>query len=499
MCSQAVDITAAVTSSGKRNLKFQFENIGINMEVLVIEEIPAEFDARYGKVPRRIFVRNSYSDLYEIMTAEMLRSEVIRPAALFTGVPGIGKSMFMIYFLCKYVNDERFLDKRFAFQVDSDLFHYYVPTLIDHEYHCYPDVASKNVPISDVLVVADILNNEQPQKRAKWTLIFSSPNPLRYKEFLKASPKYKFTIPTWSEDELSMANPEKHLWFERFCKCGGVARTVLWNGIGDDPLNDLDTALTEKGPIVAEYFFKHGFGSVDPEKSYALLHINPPYSQSEGRILYNAFRPDHSFASDCVFQQLQSCFTKGLIAEAAGWFNAGGGLASQKLGAVSAGHLFEKICLWLVPLSCRAVVGALCLSSANSSWDSITLPSIRTLEYNWKQHGNLTHGVLYQPQISNLESGDAFCVLQLQQSTYTLIVVQVTVAEHHPIKANGLGDILNAFPLLPQISRKLILFVTPVDGRLHSAQPLHTKENRVMSVVPVDVQDFEQWVYRYKI
>lgn len=33
------------------------------------------------------------------------------------------------------------------------------------------------------------------------------------------------------------------------------------------------------------------------------------------------------------------------MVEAASWFNAGGGLASDKLGAASAGHLFEKIFL----------------------------------------------------------------------------------------------------------------------------------------------------------
>jgi hypothetical protein len=120
--------------------------------------------------------------------------------------------------------------------------------------------------------------------------------------------------------------------------CGGVPRIVFWNGELSDPMNNFFNAFVAKGAIVAEYFFKNGFGNIDSEKSYQLEHINPPVLQ-DGSIAY-ILPQVHTFASDFVFQKLKSNYTSGLVANAAKWFNAGGGLAD----------LFEKICLWMVPL-----------------------------------------------------------------------------------------------------------------------------------------------------
>jgi len=46
---------------------------------------------------------------------------------------------------------------------------------------------------------------------------------------------------------------------------------------------------------------------------------------------------------------------------------------------------------------------------------NITLPDREILPRQWKtardRDGNLSPGVLYQPRIANLESGDCFCVI----------------------------------------------------------------------------------------
>ena len=42
------------------------------------------------------------------------------------------------------------------------------------------------------------------------------------------------------------------------------------------------TAMDSKGSTaVIEYFFQHGFGDVDAEKSYMLMHMNPPWLPEE--------------------------------------------------------------------------------------------------------------------------------------------------------------------------------------------------------------------------
>jgi hypothetical protein len=48
------------------------------------------------------------------------------------------------------------------------------------------------------------------------------------------------------------------------------------NGKGSDPLEKLQTAVESKGSTLIQYFFYHGFGNVDTEKSHMLIHINPP-------------------------------------------------------------------------------------------------------------------------------------------------------------------------------------------------------------------------------
>ena len=470
---------------------------------LVLEKIPLEFSKRYGKLPTSIYVRRCYLELYDIVTGMMLENNQKLPAILFTGIPGIGKSMFLIYFLCRYSEDVRFVDKRFAFEFHSGRYNYYVPFGPAGQYICYSDSPESKCPCLDILVVADIAEPTPPWIHAKWTLIFSSPNPLRYKEFMKGPHSCTFTLPTWSQEELSLVDRNVEIWYDRFVQCGGVPRTVFWDRTFANPMDYLLQAFEEKGAIVAEYFFKNGFGNIDTEKSYSLLHINPPVLL-DGSISYMS-RPVHTFASDFVFQNLKSNYTSALVAQAASWFNAGGGLASEKLGAASAGHLFEKICLWLVPLSGSTIQPTALGQREDVGWfgGEMKLPLMKSLDYNWKDLKNLEEGFLYQPRISNLESGDAFCLVRHDDGLLTLVILQVTVGEKHPVKANGLKEIVRAFPEPTRslIARKVIIFVTPLDGKLNTVQALHSQKRKVLSAsnIPREVRDFEQWVYRHAI
>lgn len=98
--------------------------------------IPNAISIRYGDIPDRIYIRKCYEELYDLATNIMLRHEIDNKysAILFTGVPGIGKSLFMIYFLWRHQNDKRFSDKRFAFEAKSGVYDYYEPTTNEDEY-----------------------------------------------------------------------------------------------------------------------------------------------------------------------------------------------------------------------------------------------------------------------------------------------------------------------------------------------------------------------------
>jgi hypothetical protein len=114
--------------------------------------------------------------------------------------------------------------------------------------------------------------------------------------------------------------------------------------------------------------------------------------------------------------------------------------------------------------------------------------------------GNLSPGVLYQPRIANLESGDCFCVIDWEEG-YMLVILQMTVGKVHPIKVNGLRDIVLAYPM--QIRDALVstvlVFVTPIDGALVGQQPCHTQDGKVAERFPIEVEGFVQHKCEYKI
>lgn len=464
-------------------------------DMLILDHLPIELEARVGKI-RRIYIRQSYIDLYDMVTATMLNNLHTAPGILFTGVPGIGKSLFLIYLLCRYLLDDRFPDKRFAFQSERDKYTFFRPAPCSQSQYGYTFVCRCSrtdlfTDLYDILLLVDMSAQEEPPVRARWTLMFSSPNPRRHKEFLKVVPAFDYTLPTWSKFELSQVNSDIGSWFKRFVLCGGVARYVLWNGQGIDPLKrHLNTALHDKGATVAEYFFKNGFGDIDDNKSYQLVHINPPRGV-DGRWEYDG-SPVFTFASDFVFQQIKSKFTRGLVTEAVGWYNAGGSLMSEKIGAVSAGHLFEKICLWLVPISSTEVSVVKLPLEQSVAPVAVKFPGMKTLDWNWENVKTHEVGVFYQPQISNLESGDAFCAVMIDNQL-TLIVVQITVGESHPIKANGLKKIVQCYDV--DFERKIVLFCIPKQGKLHKRQPFHTQQDKVIDPkhIPEAVKGFEQW------
>jgi len=91
---------------------------------------------------------------------------------------------------------------------------------------------------------------------------------------------------------------------ERYEMCGGVLRSIL-GCTAIDLREEIEKALIFKGPIIAAYFFKHGFGGVDTDTDYLLIHLNPRYSEEEGRYLYSA-PPKYGLASDYVLRELTS-------------------------------------------------------------------------------------------------------------------------------------------------------------------------------------------------
>ena len=156
----------------------------------------------------------------------MLDASLDYCVTLFTGVPGIGKSLFMVYFISRFLTDERFTDKRFALEFTRGQYLYFRPTGEEGEFWCSIHEGTRR---KDFLLLCDIDETVGPVSRAKWTYIFSSHDPARYKEITKNSPKRVYILPTWSELELMFVSADKQIgdWYENFVLFGGVPRYIF--------------------------------------------------------------------------------------------------------------------------------------------------------------------------------------------------------------------------------------------------------------------------------
>jgi hypothetical protein len=453
---------------------------------LIVHELPQSFRLRYGLIPESIFVRECYSRLYEIVSGRMLDPSMNFGATLFTGVPGIGKSLFLVYFIHRFLIDANFEDKSFAVEFAKGTYVCFKPTADATKFQSTPQNGSY-MQSKDFLLLCDIADAVEPVSRAKWTFLFSSPAPLRYKEILKNAPCFRYTMPTWSEQELMFVG-DIPLWHENFVLVGGVPRLVF----SSDSPTLLEETLEKKGGAIADAFFTFSFGTVDLLQNYMLVHINPPMS-SDGDYEYDG-KTVYSFASDYVFKQLMEKHNGQMLARAIGLFNSGA--ASETIGAASAGNLFEKVCLWLKPLDGKCITADSLEGGDNVQFD---VPAGRhMLSHDWKETGQLPVNALILPRISNLESGDAFCVTQCGSNSFRLVVFQITVGVSHPVKVNGLLKIVQAFPegVRNNITDKWLFFVIPKHCALNKMQRLVTQKGTQFAHL---VSDFKQFVYRHDI
>eukprot|EP01031_Cornospumella_fuschlensis_P030373 gene30373-36700_t len=471
----------------------------IHGEHLLVKKLPEVFTHRYGSIPEKVYVRDCYRTLYKLASDSMVDASRNFGATLFTGVPGIGKSLFLVYFIFRFLSDERFTDKSFTLEFGRGKYVCFLPTGAQGEFWCSKQDGA-GMPSKHFLLLCDLVEVAEPFSRAKWTYIFSSPAPDRYKETLKNSPSQEYTLPTWSELELMfVSGADNGRWYEDFALFGGVPRYIFPNASSRRvPRKLLKKALEEKGGALAESFFKFGFGMTDWQQNYMLVHINPPVS-AVGDFDYSG-DIEYTFASDAIFHWLAEKHGKQMLAGAVGMFNVGA--ASDSYGAVSAGKLFEKVCLWLKPLDGMRFTAASLSDAASTS--VFEVPSAReVLPHDWKKTSRLAPGVLYVPRISNLESGDSFYLALLPAGGYLLVVLQITVGKSHPVKVNGLHDILLAYVnnVRAQVVSKALVFVLPAWGVLDGEQALHTQKEETMDSarVPVAVRDFEQFVYRHTI
>ena len=522
-----------------------------------VEGLPIFFNKRYSILdPLEFYVRDCYSSIFKLLNDLILGNEMVVPGyekderdnrmgvpgndepgnemgvpgnevdesanevgvpsskveapflqnILVTGVPGIGKSTFAIYSFLKRFIEERKMSQSFPI---SDFFfelkheEYRRFELLDKQHEQLSEGCSRwtlkirvteNVEPDMIsgLIFSDILELCEPGQTGRWKCIFSSPDPKRYKETMKAhqNNNTRITMPTWSEMELRQLEPNESLWLPAWIRYGGVPRLILkYRG---RELNALNTPLKEKGPEIMERFVRFGLRNKDDDTSYLLVHINPPtiYGTSHYGFMGEAV---HGFASEWVAQELTTTYMNSIVARNAFEFDAGG--ARSQWGN-SAGVRFEKILLWNLTIDKESFLFT-CLEDGRSKVElTLSFPPFKTLPVGWEKTKSLEVNVFYRPVHGNLESADAFAAIPASDGTHWLVVVQITMAAEHGIKAQGLKVILSAFPNTVAFTRKIVGFMTDQHCSLNKRQTFRTLNDAVCKVEPPEVKDFEQFLHR---
>ena len=474
-----------------------FRDDGVHLNIV---SLPTIFEDRYTDIPSSLYIRDCYRDLYTIYSERMITGCMRRSVALFTGVPGIGKSMFLIYFLYRFLKDGRFPDKTFAVEFKSGKYGVFYPTDNATEF-TFQEVSRKRAIDKDFLLLCDLSTREEPAKPVKWTLIFSSPDPRRYKEIMKNGQTVQYTMPTWSVEELQCVDPKIAIasWIDEYTLFGGVPRYVFAEN-AKQAHTKLNRMLKNKGKSVANNFFEAGFGDIDMLSNYMLVHINPPDAEGVSKFKFDFDGLEVcSFASYYVFEYLCHIDRVRILNKASGIFNAGAG--PEAFGSVSAGHLFERLCLYLAPIHGKTLHAASLTDSTESVRLNVPVDRL-ILAHDWDT-ATLPINTLLLPGTTNFVSTDAFYVQQWVGKSGNvkskLVMFQVTVAETHPVRISGLSAIVRAFGG-PFDSVQLV-FLTPLGGKLQLKQRLTHNSSQTVQIA--ENQDWlpclKQFVCRYEV
>ena len=92
-----------------------------------------------------------------------------------------------MYFICRFLHDDRFEDKKFALEFTSNDYLTFEPTADPGKFMC-SCLSGRQMYGKDFPVFCDISALKEPSSRQRWLLIFSGPDPLRFKEMTKNSP-----------------------------------------------------------------------------------------------------------------------------------------------------------------------------------------------------------------------------------------------------------------------------------------------------------------------
>lgn len=464
------------------------------MEIIIKEEgkfldltgVPDSLRLRSG-LKKYLYRRDCYEDFIADIIASLPVKHCKTIAIL--GTAGIGKSSLFLVLLKMLLEDP----SQFGLMTRS-FYYQTVPGEIVLYKHIHGNefrvlYLKKGELDKAVPLFADMETEQGPKEHAGISLIFTSFRPSRYKELTKNG--WHKVIPTWSANEQAeyfkstqfeaeYSTELAHRAYSNIEYFGGSIRNNIQVAIGKKiPVQKIEDVIQTKGGLVCEHFFKAGFGGTENVVSDLLVHRNPEIM--DGKFDFDAEPCTYSFASPFVLRRLLQLKDQILVTEArakytAGTFRGGGD-----------GNEFELLCLHGFKVSGVEFLAQPLTDEAEAT--TVIFPAKQVLALNWQERENyLQADVLYIPPYGNLESGDAFCLIKINER-WTLVILQCTIAEAHPVKQNGVKIIHDCFKTNPElvVDDTVIIFMIPSNGKLKTKQPMVTQKNAAVQLVTIAV------------
>jgi hypothetical protein len=425
----------------------------------------------------RIMVRESYENIYDLISANVRNNFKDH---LVTGVPGIGKSHFCLYFLWRYITENP--GSPILFESSLNMIYYLSPS----NSFMTTRIVCTNLQYPYLVDFREVC--EPAPTIGLFTVVFSSPDPKRYKQMMKGRAS-RYVMPVWTLEELFQLKQihdciSLEEITQRFDLIGGVPRQIFDESLEDVQI-EVTNSLNEKGREIAEHFFEQGFGMRDETISYTLIHLHP--DPVRGYCVRK--KNNYGFASPHIWKQIYDLHQRVILMQSVTYFNGGTGA----YGGSFAGYHFENICLHALPIA-QTVQKIFSLNGSTIQPRELSIPTVQYVEFRIQQLEPLPN-VLYVPTKKNFESGDAFYF-----DAGELFVFQITVGASHPVKAHGLDTICALFqPPERVIENCHLIFVVPAQGQLNSKQNITTLKDEEKVSHQVKLFEKNQWRLEYHL
>ena len=412
------------------------------------------------QVLQYIYVRNSYFDIFNLI-CESITSGTKR--FVVTGTPGIGKSTFMYYFIWRFLNDAEG-------SLDQNRFNLYI--------QCAPDEvlqfkSGRVLELSGMearrtlkrdkkaLVLVDMREPDEPMLCPGIRIVLSSPNPARFKEFSKGVCLILYMNP-WIYDEILTVWEKLYKDVlsldevnEAYRISGGIVRYVLEQNKKAQIVMDKAFSALGGGGVTSLSEYIGSNMANDDKVTYKILHYSSSdYTEENAKLVFSS-----GYASSRLFNDLQ----KGDAVKAIKFMN------NNKLGYLQAsvGVIFERLAHVLVCSDGISHIRRLRSADADVHEESEYMP--RKLNFIPKypiKFSSLSSGTAYskgqyfEPYSGTFKSIDSFSVIGAD-----VFAFQFTVGKSHPIKGEGLEDLVNfveeKFPSEVSSLRYHLVFISP--------------------------------------